>query len=428
MFFRHEMDGNRTWSRRLATVISAAAIAGSMLVAAAESGTPAGAASASGTTILIGDLCSCTGIQASSVVLSTPTDQAWVASVNANGGIAGHPVKIIYADDQTNPAVATTDIGKFIETDHVAAIIDNSQEDSAWISKAVSAGVPVIGGVNSVLGYTNPDVFPSGSTLNYGIAGEDAGAAKAGVKTEAIFYCVEAASCKEITSLAGKVGQQFGIKVVYTSGISFGAPNYTAQCVAAKATGADSLETADANIVVEKAADNCATQGWHPIEVTATSEIGSGMATDPEFKTMVASMNDIPWVVHNGATKTMYAALDKYQPAVETSSNFGEQVVLEWANLVLLQHAVTAAAPPSGTNVTGAIVKKGLYHLPSGDNLGGIAAQPLHFTKGAPANFNCWYYMGTKSGKFVWSNNHKPICAPLMKPGTAEGGPVLKKK
>ncbi len=425
MFFRRDVDGNRMLSRRLTTVVSALALGGTMLVAVATGAPPAGAAS--GTTIVIGDLCSCTGIQSSSVVLSTPTDQAWVASVNAHGGIAGHPVKIIYADDQTNPAVATTDIGKFIQTDHVAAIIDNSQEDSAWISAAVSAGVPVIGGVNSVLGYTNPDVFPSGSTLNYGIAGEDAGAAKAGIKTEAIFYCVEAASCKEITSLAGKVGQQFGIKVVYTSGISFTAPNYAAQCVAAKATGADSLETADANIVVEKAADNCATQGWHPVEVTATSEIGSGMATDPEFKTMVASMNDIPWVVHNGATKTMYAALDKYQPSVETSSNFGEQVVLEWANLVLLQHAITAAAPSSGTNVTGAVVKKGLYHLPAGDNLGGIAAQPLHFTKGVPANFNCWYYMGTKAGKFVWSNNHKPICAPLMKAGTAEGGPVLKK-
>ena len=77
--------------------------------------------------------------------------------------------------------------------------------------------------------------------------------------------------------------------------------------------------------------------------------------------------------------------------------------------------------------MTGAEVKKGLYHLPAGDNLGGLAAQPIHFTKGVPANFNCWYYMGTKSGKFVWSNNHKPICAPQMKPGTAEGGPVVKK-
>jgi hypothetical protein len=35
--------------------------------------------------------------------------------------------------------------------------------------------------------------------------------------------------------------------------------------------------------------------------------------------------------------------------------------------------------------------------------------------------------MGTKNGKFVWSNDYKPICAPLMKPGTDEGGPVLKR-
>ncbi len=426
MLSRRGVGSNRMWSRRLAAVVSAAAIGGSMLIAVTTAAA-AGAASASGTPIVIGDLCSCTGIEASSVELSPPTDQAWVQSVNAHGGIAGHPVTLVSADDQSSPAVATTDVNKFIQTDHVAAIIDNSQEDSAWIDAAVSADVPVIGGVNSVLGYTNPDVFPSGSTLNYGIAGEDAGAAKAGIKTEAIFYCVEAASCKQITDLAGKVGQQFGIKVVYTSGISFTAPNYAAQCVAAKATGAGSLETADANIVVEKAADNCATQGWSPVEVTATSEIGSGMATDPNFKTMIASMNDIPWVVHNATTEGMYAAIGKYEPSVETSSNFGEQVVLEWANLTLLQHAIAAAAPSGSTKVTGAEVKKGLYHLPAGDNLGGLAAQPIHFTKGVPANFNCWYYMGTKSGKFVWSNDDKPISAPLMKPGTAEGGPVVKK-
>lgn len=423
---RRDVARNRMWSRRLGAVVSAAAIAGSMLVAVATNAAPAEAAGASGTPIAIGDLCSCTGIESSSSVLTTPTNQAWVSWVNAHGGIAGHPVTLFYADDQTNPAVATSDINRFIQSDHVAAIIDNSQEDSAWINAAVSAGVPVIGGVNSVLGYTSPDVFPSGSTLNYGIAGEDAGAAKAGIKTEAIFYCVEAASCKQITDLAGKVGQQFGIKVVYTSGISFTAPNYAAQCVAAKATGAQSLETADANIVVEKAADNCATQGWSPVEVTATSEIGDAMATDPTFKTMVASMNNIPWVVHNAATKVMYAALDKYQPSVENSPNFGEQVVLEWANLVLVQDAITAAAPAKSAKVTAAVVKKGLYHLPAGDNLGGLAAQAIHFTKGVPANFNCWYYMGTKNGKFVWSNDHKPICAPLMKPGTAEGGPVLK--
>ncbi len=413
-------------SRRVGVVASTAVIASSLFAAVTIDAAPTQAAGPSGTTVVIADLCSCTGLQASSVQLTTPLDQAWVKWINSHGGLAGHPVKLLFSDDQTNPGVATTDVGKFIQA-HVAAIIDNSQEDADWINQVDAAGIPVIGGVNSVLGYTNPDVFPSGATLNYGIAGEDAGAKKAGVKTEAIMYCVEAASCKEITNLAGKVGEQFGIKVVYTGGISFSAPSYAAQCLAGKATGADSLETADASTIVQKAADDCALQGWHPIQVTATSEIGLGMATDPNFKTMVASMNDIPWVVHNAATKDLYAAIDKYAPSIQTSTNFGEQVVLEWANLTLLAHAVGAAAPSSGAHVTGAVVKDGLYHLSAGDNLGGIAAQALHFTKGVPANLNCWYYMSTKNGKFVWSNGQMPICAPLMKPGTAEGGPVLKK-
>jgi hypothetical protein len=64
--------------------------------------------------------------------------------------------------------------------------------------------------------------------------------------------------------------------------------------------------------------------------------------------------------------------------------------------------------------------------LPSGDTLGGIAPEAIHFTKGVPANFPCWFYMSAKNGKFTWSNNQKPACAPAMKPGTAEGGPLLK--
>lgn len=423
---RGDSAHSRMPTRRIGAVLSAVAIAGSMLAVVATTGASSAGAAGGSTPVVIGDLCSCTGVQAASVELTPPTDQAWEKWVNSHGGLAGHPVTLVNVDDQTNPGLSTADAGKLIQNDHVAAIIDNSQEDAAWINQAVHAGVPVIGGVNSVLGYTNTDVFPSGATLNYGIAGEDAGAKKAGIKTEAIMYCVEAASCKEITDLAGKVGSQFGIKVIYTGGISFSAPNYTAQCLAAKATGAESLETADAATIVQKVADNCGVQGWHPTQVTATSEIDLEMAGDANFKGMTASSNDIPWVVHDAATKDMYAALDAYAPTVQSSPNFGEEVVLEWANLVLLQDAITAAAPPAGTQVTGATVKKGLYGLPAGDNLGGLAPQAIHFTKGVPANFSCWFYVSAESGKFVWSNDHHPICAPLMKPGSAEGSAPLK--
>jgi branched-chain amino acid transport system substrate-binding protein len=399
-----------------------------MLVAVALNAAPAGAASAKGTPILIGDICSCTGPLASTALLSTPVANAWVSWVNAHGGLNGHPVQLFFVDDLTNPGTSITDAAKMIQSDHVAAIFDNSNVDSAWLSQAVSAGVPVIGGVNSDLGFTSPDMFPPGATLNYGIADEDLPAVKAGVKTEAILYCVEAAACANTTHTAGLIGSRAGIKVVYTVGISYSAPSFAAQCLAAKQSGAQSLETADAAVIVQKAADNCALQGWHPVEVTNTSELANPDAADPNFATMTASSNNIPWFVHNAATKDFYSAIGQYAPSVQTNPNFGEEVIFQWANGVLLQHAIKAAAPSASANVTAAVIKKGLYHLPAGDTLGGLTAQPMHFTKGVPANFSCAFFIGVKASQFIWSNNHKALCAPLMAPGHAEGGPLLKKK
>ena len=41
--------------------------------------------------IVIGDICSCTGPEASSVAQTTPTIEAWAKYVSAHGGIQGHP-------------------------------------------------------------------------------------------------------------------------------------------------------------------------------------------------------------------------------------------------------------------------------------------------------------------------------------------------
>ena len=137
------------------------------------------------------------------------------------------------------------------------------------------------------------------------------------------------------------------------------------------------LEVGDASVVAEKAATECAAQGWSPIEIAAA--VSSDMATNPQFQGMLASQQDIPYFVHDAATKTFWSALDTYAPTLHTSPNFGEQAIIGWAEGALLQDAIKSAAPSSGTAVTPAVVKKGLYNLPSGDNLGGSApGDPLH--------------------------------------------------
>ncbi len=416
----------RTRGHRLAGIILAVVIASGPMVAveAVTGSSPAGAAT--GTPVEVFDICSCTGPLAATAIQTGPTLQAWVSWVNAHGGLNGHPVTMSQSDDQSSPGVANTEVQNAI-ANHVAAIIDNSSVDTDWAPIATKAGVPIIGGLDSDISYNNLDTFTPGPTLNYGIAGQMIAVSHLTQhRNEGIFYCVEAAVCKSETDTASIVAPRYGVKVVYKAGVSFGAPNYTAQCLAASQTGADVLEVADAATVQEQAAEDCAKQGWHPVQVVSTT--AASMASNPNFKGMISAQQDIPYFVHNNATKTYWAALDKYQPTLKSTANFGEQSILAWAMAVLLQDAITAAAPASGTTITPALVKNGLYNLPAGDNLGGIAPQAIHFTKGQYSNRSCWFYLSAKNGSFVWANNQKPLCAYLMKPGSTEGSTLLQPK
>jgi len=386
---------------------------------------PAEAGAASATPVVVGEICSCTGPLASTALQSVPVLQSWADWTNAHGGLNGHPVQLMEVNDLTTPGVAIGQIQKFIQSDHVAAIFDNSQVDSDFVAEAAAANVPLIGTPDTDLTYSSTDSFDPGPTLNYGDTGQLLGIKYlTPYKKEAVFYAVESSAAAVATNVEGVVGKRYGITVTYTSGISFSAPSYTAQCLAAKQTGAQILEVGDAGIIQIKAADDCAAQGWHPPEIVAS--VDSAMQADPNFKTMIASQQDVPYFVHNAATKTYYEAIDKYGPTVQSDPNYGQEAIFAWAEGELLGAAIKAAAPSSGTTVTAAVVKKGLYHLPANETLGGLLAQATNYKKGVFANFSCIDYIGVKNGKFFWANNHKPLCGYLTTPGKAEGAPFIK--
>jgi branched-chain amino acid transport system substrate-binding protein len=412
--------------RRWVGVVAALALTSAPLavVGLVSSAAPAGAASGSPVSVL--EMCSCTGPLSSSTQQGVPTAQAWASWVNAHGGLNGHPVHLTVDDDTTSPAVATTQVEKAVAA-HVAAIFDNSLVDVDWASVAAAANIPILGGFDNDIGYNNLDTFEPGGTLQYGDTGQELAIAHlTPYKTEAIVYCVENPSCASESDLDTKIGKEYGVKVTYLAGISFSAPNYTAECLAAKQTGAKVLEVGDAGAIQIKVAQNCATQDFNPIEVVAS--LNNGMPGLPQFKGMIASQSNIPYFVHDSVTKTFWAALDKYAPTLASSPNFGEPSIQIWAEGALLQSAVKAAGASSGTAITAAVIKKGLYHLPPGDNLGGLTPQVIHFTKGQYPNFSCWDYISVKNGKFVWANNEKPLCGYLTEPGKAEGSPFLKPK
>src|SRR5436190_1683195 len=50
-------------------------------------------------------------------------DKAWSADVNARGGVAGHPVKLLFGDDGGDPAAALAIAKRMVEQDKVVAFI-----------------------------------------------------------------------------------------------------------------------------------------------------------------------------------------------------------------------------------------------------------------------------------------------------------------
>src|ERR1019366_7274180 len=101
--------------------------------------------------------------------------------------------------------------------------------------------------------------------------------------------------------------------------------------------------------------------------------------TIPAMQGNVDVQPEIPWFVHDAATKPMYAALEKYAPSVPAGPNFGEVVVQVWAEGT--EFKLAAEAAHLSANPTAAQVLKGLYALPKGTTLDGIAPPLGGFVK-----------------------------------------------
>lgn len=386
-------------------IVTATVIAGG-LSAVGFVGLPAGAATE--TPLVVGDICSCTGPEASTIAQTSPTALAWASSVNAQGGIDGHKVQVIVKDDGYNPTTSLADAQTLVEQDHVVAIMDNSDEDQSWASYVKQQGVPVLGDTDTVAGYTNSDFFTPGLTFNNATPGEVAAMKRAGVKKVADLYSAEVAICAQSSAVLKGDLAKVGLKLVYTASIGFAAPNYEAQCLASKQAGATGMDVGDASGVVTKVAQNCASQGYAPLEFGGDGTVSISWLTIPAMQGNVDVQPEIPWFVHNAATKPMYAALDKYAPSVPAGPNFGEVVVQVWAEGT--EFKLAAEAAHLGANPTSADVLKGLYALPKNTTLDGISPPLGGFVKGKPSNNKCFYLMGINHQKFVTLNGNKPLC------------------
>jgi branched-chain amino acid transport system substrate-binding protein len=384
---------------------------GSSQPSAAATSTPkAPPSTVSGTPITVGFVCSCTGPLAKTIGRSEEVIQSWAKWTNAHGGLNGHPVKVIAADDGQNPAKGLEVVKQLVEQDKVMAIVGQmSFTTPSWAKYATAQGVPVVGGTPLDAAFlSNPDFFLSGSNLLMTFTGMVQLAQQNGKKHIGVYYCAETPVCAQAPKLVTALAKPLGLQVTSTR-VSSTAPSYTAPCLSFKQKSVDALIVAANSTAVPRIVGACAQQGFKPLNLAGAGTTERSWLSDPVLTgTLVAASNANYTDTSIPGIKSFTEALNQYAPGLTDSPQFSWPYLSPWAGGQLF--AAAAKAGKLTPTSTSADVKKGLYTLKD-ETLDDIAP-PLNFSAGKPGFPGCYFQAKIGDGAISTLNANKPACLP----------------
>ena len=368
------------------------------------SGSSASAApSATGSALAIGTIGDFSGPSAEPSHLAGL--QAWIDSVNASGGIKGHPVKLIVQDDQGDATKSQADIRQLVEVDHVLAIVspEAGGTESGWASYVQQHHVAVVGGqADTPVWFTNPSFFPSGSTVLASLEMQAYSVKLAGKTKFAPVYCAEAAVCKQVIPALQGYAKALKLTMSTSAAISVSQPSYTAQCLATQQAGAQALLIDASFQAGSRFAPACAQQGYKPVYVIPSGAFDNRYLQISQVNGAYVPTTNALWFASTSAVTQFKQAMGKY----EASTPLGPNAISGWTGGALFG----AAAANLPAHPTAADVFTALYALPKNDTLNGLAP-PLSFNHGAPASqVSCFYLGQIMNGQLTAPKGTAAIC------------------
>jgi branched-chain amino acid transport system substrate-binding protein len=332
-----------------------------------------------------------------------------VSYINSQGGLDCHPVKYIVVDDGNDPSRNQSLTQQLVEQDHAIAFVaaDAPVSGQGSVSYLTQHQIPVIGSETaSPWFYQSPLFFPQASSgpllSRMGIVAPATVARGQGLSRLGLLYCVEAAICSSIASIAPAAAAQAGINLVYSGAGSVVQPDYTSNCLAAQKAGAQVLVMSFDSNSIGRIVRSCSGVNFRPMYATAVSAANIGFASNPLLAGLVLAMPVLPWfVTSNPSIALFHKVLAQYAPGQQPDPG----LVVGWVSAMMLR----AAARNLPDQPTSQALLQGLYGL-KGDDLGGITI-PLNFTPGqiAPATF-CYWIAQIENGTWVTPNGGARIC------------------
>jgi branched-chain amino acid transport system substrate-binding protein len=364
---------------------------------------------ANGTPIVIGNVSTTSGISGVAQAPAIRALQAWVAMVNDAGGLNGHPIRLVLADDGADPARHAAAVQDLVENQGVIAFVSN------WASQTIQAAVPyleanripVIGGDSSnSTWFQSPMLFPIGPTPdNYMRARLSALAQLTEARSIATIVCRESSVCTEQAAGVSRNAADFGFDVVYEGQASLAQPDFTAECISARNAGAEIIMPTFEAASMRRIAQSCDRQGYRPLYdlVPAIEEDFTEVAS---FENAVMAHYTFPGTADHPAAQEFRDALQTYQPdqapiPVAASG---------WAAGVLFGQVAAAAFPPDATPATEPLLDA-LWSTQN-NNVNGLLG-PLTYVRDQPHEATapkCIFTVQIRGGEFVAPNGMEPSC------------------
>ena len=375
--------------------------------AAATGGTITGATDHG--VVTIGNVSTTSGIAGGAQRPGVVGLQAWVAATNAQGGVNGHPIKLISRDDQNDPNQNASYTQALVEQAHVTAFVSNwaSQTQGASAEYLKSKQIPVIGGdhTGDHSWGLNPMFFPTAAigqdVVRNSLAALASVAIPQGKKKLGIFVCVEGGICSTGAQTANQIAPKLGFDVEYNGSASFAAPSYTAECLAMRNAGVEAVSPIFPASAVKNIARDCSRQGLKIIYSLANGVMEGDFHKDPNFEGSAVNNAAFPFSASETPVQRMYqAAMKKYAPEQisnpASASGFATGVVFG-AALAKVQGPVTSAK-----------LLAALYTFKNEtfDN----TTIPLTFTKGPMVPPACYFLSVISHGAYVVRNGGKYLC------------------
>lgn len=379
--------------------------------------TPAAAAAASSSgcadpcaPLVLGSVGTWSGLVGQNVIGGLHALRAWVAATNAAGGLAGHEVRLEVADDGADPARHRALVQELVEDRGVLAFVYNA----AVFSGQASVGylekhrIPVVGGAGTDPWYTTSPMFFSqviagataieATTASYARSAKAAGLSRMGLVT-----CSDGVQvCEDTQREVPKYAEQYGVELVYNGEASLAAPDFTANCLAARDADVEILYLALDGNSYTRFGRACANIGYQPKYGIAQPVMLEELARDPNMQGSPGVSYTAPFFFdRNPAIAEFQRTMAQHAPGIALTGTSS----LGWSSAKLLEIAATRlSATP-----TSADILEGLWSL-DGDDLGGLVS-PLRFQRDAPTvPAVCYWQVVVEDGTYRTPDDGQRHC------------------